>query len=324
MINKDKSYKLSKIMDNVFKHELSRQFKRDKLMNVDEFRSNVTKTLFSLLSKEEFNFFKNSIWNEYCSLECELLLDKVYGDKLLRCIYESGLPFINQLVINHMRDINKCLEMINTVPSLTDYILDTLSFSINKDDIEGFLNLVAANNKNDELKLFEENMYDAEYTVLERFSDWCDVNDMLDMYHLYNDLLDLDVINSSVVNDEEEFEDNSVSSSLTTLLTDQIEFVISEITNGTMSKVGADQVLFSMGLNVLTDFKELVDTNEGINNVLKTKHKFYKFAQTIDEFIRSEVVDWIIEQIDEKRKQLNVKNILANLVNYYFTKSCIK
>ena len=324
MINKDKSYKLSKIMDNVFKHELSRQFKRDKLMNVDEFRTNVTKTLFSLLTKEEFNFFKNSIWNEYCSLECELLLDKVYGDKLLRCIHESGLPFINQLVINHMRDTNKCLEMINTVPSLTDYILDALSFSINKDDIEGFLNLVAVNNKNDELKLFEENMYDAEYTVLERFSDWCDVNDMLDMYHLLADLLDLDVINSSVVNDGEEFEDNSVSSSLTALLTDQIEFVISEITNGTMSKVGADQVLFSMGLNVLTDFKELVDTNEGINNVLKTKHKFYKFAQTIDEFIRSEVVDWIIEQIDEKRKQLNVKNILANLVNYYFTKSCIK
>lgn len=325
MINKDKAYELSKTMDNVFKRELLTQANRSrKLMNVQEFRQNVTNRLLSILSKEEFEFFKESVWNNYCSLECELLLDKRYNRELVTFMYESGLPFINQTVINFMRDSDRCLDMIDSAPNLADYILETLACKIVEDDLIGFLNLVADNNKNDELKLFEENMYDAEYTVLERFVDWCDVNDRLDMYNLISDILDIDDVNSSAVGDGEEYNVVSVSNDLSTLLTAQIEFVISEITNGYMSKVGADQVLFSMGLNVLTDLKELVDTNTCVHDVIKTDHKFYKFAQTVDDFIRSEIVDWIVEQIDEKRKHINVRCILAKLVSYYFTSCCMK
>lgn len=296
--------KLPSLLETLFKTEIMRQWERATPMDASEFRWNIISNIHYNLSPEDFNRYKIGIADVLADIEIKLLEEYLYGDKIFRCISESELPIKHPLIDKRLRDMNYCIKLVEKIPNVSEYILDKIVGFSHHDIISNVLEIVKKYNiKSDILNL--ENSY------INRYDETTNVERLIDFIpEVYPENEEI----SESLNKLLELSETNIEKPLESMIDDEILRCLNAVGE---SKQSITNSLFAIELDVITELQELIDLDEDVRNILGTGQKFYGLAHVITRFIEIEVLSHVVEQMREKRKHIDVMNMIASFVQLY-------
>lgn len=309
---RDKVLDLPKVIREVYIEELQRQFEREELMDREEFRRNFVIGLHKRIGEDDFRLYSPAIWDVVGIIELNLLKDINYGDKVFRCINESGVPIYHELVYRRLRDPEYVINTVEDIPNIVDYVLDYVLDNVNLcSDVEI-------------IRILQKCVRDTNIHLSSYYLASPDMELLVDkMTPILDDVPD-DEIDVDSIDDKSQLKLFELPDCTYDSKT-ELEIGINDILESTLLYYmdimcgNEDMANASMRLEIELSYQleELIMSEGELMDLIGLGPKFYKIVDKMAGIIETEVMSFLVEIIRGKYKHNSVKIAVANIMKYY-------